>query len=206
MFVGDAKVQIDHTPIASGTPIQLAQGNHRIEISPASAALTWQYADVSSPEAIPNYDLFHDPVTPNGLTASFYSNGNWDGTPVAKRIVPFVYQLIQIIPMNRPYSVRYDGYIYAPETGEYHFGLIAIDTGALDIDGKNVLKTVTPNEQSEVVFTLTPGWHAVEVRHQDLTSATRIFLTWIPPGQQSEIPIARDYFCPALNLCAVPAH
>ena len=79
-----------------------------------------------------------------------------------------------------------------------------IDTGAVDIDGENVLQTTQPNTDTTATVTLTQGWHPIEVRHQDLTSATRVFLSWSPPGVNERLIIGRDYYCPALNLCAEP--
>jgi hypothetical protein len=182
----------------------LQEGNHQIAIDPPDITLTWQYSRVSSPEQIPDYYLFHDPVTPNGLEAAFYANGNWEGTPVAKRIYPFVSQYIHVVPMNRPYSVRYSGYLYAPETGDYQLGVQAIDTAALDIDRENVIPTSAPDQLAQTAITLEQGWHMIEVRHQDLTSATRIYLTWIPPGESAFTPIGRDYLCPTADLCVAP--
>ena len=203
-FASNVHLEIDNQVVASGAPIQLAEGNHRIAVTPPNAALNWELSQISPAAPITAQYLYHDPVTPNGLVASFYDSPDWQGDPVAKRIYPFVYWQIQILPMNRPYSVRYDGYIYAPISGEYQMNLNAIDNAALDIDGKNLITTAYPDGERETVVTLTQGWHPVEVRFQDLTSSSRIFLSWTIPNTTDRAPIARDYFCPALDLCATP--
>ena len=204
-FADDVTLEIDDTAVESGTPVELAEGNHAIAVSPADAQITWVYSRIAAPEPIPDQYLFHAPLTPNGLTASFFANGDWQGDPVAKRIIPYVNQQIHILPMDRPYSVRYNGYIYAPETGQYIFGLQAIDTGGLDIDGVNVIETTLNTGRTDVPLTLERGWHEIEVRHQDLTGSTRIFLNWIPPSGGELRIIRRDFFCPTATLCAVPS-
>ncbi len=203
-FASGATVEIDNAPIRSGTPVELAEGNHKIAVAPADTTLTWQYSGIDQAESVPTYDLFHGAVTPNGLLASFYADGNFTGTPAARRVYPFAYQYVHVIPMDRPYSVRYDGYLYAPITGEYQFRITGRDSGALAIDGKSVIPTTQPDQDVEASLTLTQGWHPVEVRHQDLTGYTYIYFSWIIPGGTDYVPVSRDYLCPALNLCAAP--
>ena len=199
----NARLEIDNRVVASGIPLRLEEGNHSIALTPADAALSWQFAD--NPAApVPTQFLYHDPVTPNGLLATYYDSPDWQGTPVVKRISPLVYWQIQILPMDRPYSVRYDGYLYAPVSGDYQLFLRAIDTAALDIDGTNVLSVTAQDLDAVSLLTLEQGWHPIAVRYQDLTANSRVFLSWTIPDQPARIPIARDYFCPTPNRCATP--
>ncbi len=201
----DAHLELDGRAVEAGMPVQLAEGNHRIAVDPPGTPLAWSYTDQPDPKPIPAYYLFHDPVTPNGLLATFYANGDWEGAPAAQRIYPLVYQYIHVVPINRPYSVRYSGYLYVPQTGDYQFGLQVIDTGALDLDGKNVIQTTTPDQRTTAPVTLERGWHRIEVRHQDLTEGTRIYLTWAAPGSSDFEPVMHEYLCPAADLCDPPA-
>jgi hypothetical protein len=203
-FASGARLELDDRQVEVGTPIRLAEGNHRIVIDPPDAALTWQYSRISLPESIPQHLLFHNSVTPNGMVAAFYDNADWEGAPVTERIYPFVHQYNHIIPMDRPYSVRYSGYLYAPETGEYQFRVEAIDTGALNIDGENIIQTTVPNQRTDNTIRLEQGWHTIDVRHQDLTSFTHIYLTWVTPTATEFTPIQREYFCPTADLCSTP--
>lgn len=203
-FAPDTTLEINGETIETGMPIQLAQGNHRIVVSPADALVTWLYSSIEAPEPIPSYYLFHAPITPNGLVASYYANADWQGEPVNRIVSPYMEQFIHILPMNRPYSVRYNGYIYAPETGEYVFDLQAIDTGAFDLDGENLLQVTFLDGHQDISITLERGWHEIEVRHQDLTSWTRIFLNWKPPNGNGLIRIGREYFCRTATLCEIP--
>ncbi|MBI1256859.1 MAG: hypothetical protein GC204_05270 [Chloroflexi bacterium] len=203
-FAADAQLRLDNQIVTSSAPIHLAEGNHAISITPPDAPLMWQFSSAPQAAPIPRQFLYHDPVTPNGLLASFYNNADWQGTPVVQRIYPFAYWQIQILPMDRPYSVRYTGYLYTPVSGEYQMILNAIDSASLDIEGQNVVTTAQPNSDFQAAVTLEQGWHPVEVRFQDLTGNSRLFLSWTLPDSNARAPIARDYFCPALNLCATP--
>jgi hypothetical protein len=203
-FEEGTTLELDEVGIENGEPVQLAEGNHHISVSPTDALINWQYSLLSEPQALPDYFLYHDPVTPNGLLATFYANGDWEGEPASERIIPYIYQYIHVIPMERPYSVRYVGYLYAPTTGDYLFHLEARDTGALDIDGTMFLEAA-PEHPAETTIRLEEGWHPIEIRHQDLTGATSIYLSWMPPGGSRREILTRDYLCPAVSLCPVPA-
>ncbi|MEO8392013.1 MAG: PA14 domain-containing protein, partial [Chloroflexota bacterium] len=205
LFAANTRLEIDGGAVQSEAPIQLAQGNHAFAVHPADAPIRWAYSGTAEPEPIPAEYLYHAPVTANGLVASYYANGMWQGTPVMQRIVPQVYLYIQIVPMERPYSVRYQGYLYAPETGEYILSLRAIDTGALIIDGRTLIEVSGAEGRLDAPLTLEQGWHALEVRHQDLSGATRIYLRWKRPGESEVVMISREYLCPTASLCANPA-
>ena len=202
-FEEGTTLEIDGSAVENGEALQFARGNHQVTISPADARINWQYSALTEPEPIPNYFFFHDPVTPNGVLASYYNNGDWQGDPVDEQIEPHMYVYIHLINMNRPYSVRYTGYLYAPTTGDYLFHLEARDTGTLDIDGRRILEAA-PEQAGEEIIRLEQGWHPIEVRRQDLTSSTSIYLSWMPPGATERRILSRDYLCPAISLCPVP--
>lgn len=202
-FDGEASVEIDGAPVSDGDAVLLAQGNHRLVVNPADGVVNWQYSAAPEGEPIPEQFLYHDPVTVNGLHATFYADDDWEGEPAVERIAPFLWQYIHIVPMERPYSVRYTGYLYAPTTGDYEFMLEARDTAALDVDGANVL-AAAPENAGRTTIALEQGWHPVEVRFQDLTSATSIYLSWKPPGAENMGMLMRDYLCPEVDICPTP--
>ena len=202
-FGSAASVQIDGARLTDGASVLLAEGNHRLVVEPPNAAVNWRYSAAPNGEPIPTQFLYHDPVTFNGLHASLYAGPNWEGQPAAERIVPFVSQYIHIIPMARPYSVRYSGYLYAPATGDYEFRLEARDTGALEIDGADVARAA-PENPGNAKVALKAGWHSIEVRHQDLTHSTSIYLSWKPPGAEALEMLPRDFLCPGSELCRTP--
>ncbi len=201
-----AQITLDGEPIESGAPVRMAQGNHAITVDPPSAAdsLSWLYVQVSEPEHIPQQFLFHDPVLPNGLHAAFYNNADWSGDPVSTKILPLVFWQIHVIPMARPYSVEYTGYLYAPVDGSYTFALQAIDGASLIIDGQEVIPFTDPAVRAEINLTLDHGWHPVEIRFSDTVSSTRLYWWWMPPGAQNFAPVQREFLCPFDGVCTPP--
>lgn len=174
--------------------ILLPQGNHQLQIQPPDTPLSWIQGDELKP--VPRWLLYHSPVSDQGVLATYYANANWQGSPVSIETHPFIYQRIQILTRERPYSVIYTGQLYAPRDGEYNFGLNAIDYAQLKIDGKMVVKTIEPNKRFAKSLMLTQGWHDIEVRYQDLTSHTFVFLEWTLPDDSEFTPISIDYLRP----------
>lgn len=202
-FEDGVGLEIDGADVENGAVLQLAEGNHHIRVRPEDAQVRWQYSGAPEGEPIPGYDLYHAPVTLNGLLATYYANGDWQGDPVLQKVVPEAYLYIHIIPLERPYSTRYTGYLYAPTTGDYEFVLDARDTGAFDIDGENVLNAA-PGNSGRTTITLEQGWHPIELSHQDLTGSTSIYLSWKPPGSDAVRMLTRDYLCPDVEICPTP--
>jgi 4-amino-4-deoxy-L-arabinose transferase-like glycosyltransferase len=204
-FEGQVSLQIDGADVRSGDAIRLAEGNHTIAVTPADAEIQWLYSNVTEPEPIPQHFLFHDPVAPNGVLASYYDNADFAGAPVREQLTSFIYQYIHVLPMDRPYSVRYEGYLYAPDTGDYQFGLNIVDTGDLSIDGEVVIEIEQPGQYAETVVRLDQGWHAFEARRRDISNGTLIYLSWMPPAMTEWQVIQPRYLCPTETRCAAPA-
>lgn len=172
--------------------IRLPVGNNLIRIEPPNAELSW--VQNSKVEPVPSWMLYHSPVEFRGVRAAFYANGDWAGEPVTVETHPFIYQYIHIIPMNRPYSVIYTGQLYAPQNGNYTFYLDAIDYADLSIDHSKVTKTSRQSVSQSV--TLTEGWHDIEVRRQDLTGGTYVYLEWVTPGNKAIVPVPMENLRP----------
>jgi len=204
-FVADADVEItiNGEQVRVNTPIRLAQGNHSLRIEPADAEIRWITPDAQNVAPIPEWYLFHEPVHLNGLRQAYYPNADWEGLPTQVISAPAVFQQIHILPMERPYSTLYTGQLYVPETGEYAFHIKTIDSAQLLIDGEMAVNAVTIMQDYEETIPLTAGWHDFEARHQNLTSASRVFLEWRQPNGNFE-PMQAEMFCPVAGLCAVP--
>lgn len=185
-------------------PILLTEASHRFSVEPADAQIQWITPDQPNTEDIPAWYFFHEPVHFNGLEMEYYANGDWEGAPINVINAPTVFQHIHVLPMPRPYSTRYSGQIYIPETGEYGFRIITIDAAQVSIDGEMLINAEEMMKDYTETITLTQGWHDFETRHQDLTSSSRIFLRWSTPNEPRYIPIQAEYFCVAADLCAVP--
>jgi hypothetical protein len=175
--------------------VRLPRGQHAISITPADAQLSWKVENDVAP--VPAWLLYHEPVTVQGVRAAYYANADWQGAPVTIETHPFIYQRIQILPRPRPYSVIYTGQLYVPQSGEYAFRLSAIDYARLSIDGDVIMETIQANKRISKTITLTQGWHTLEVRHQDLTNNSFVFLEWQLPGSRQIVPIPIDNLRPA---------
>ncbi len=131
------------------------------------------------------------------MRAAFYANGDWEGEPVRVETHPFIHQYIHILPMDRPYSVIYSGQLYIASEGDYTLGLSARDYARLSLDGEMMLETAQPGQRSILPITLTQGWHDIEVRRQDLTESTSVYLEWFDEAKNEFVPIPMELFRPA---------
>jgi hypothetical protein len=190
-----ATLQLDSETLTGQTAVQLAQGNHAVQISPPDTPL--ELIQNGSWQLVPSWMLYHDPVRAYGVRAAFYNNGNWEGDPVRVETHPFIHQYIHILPMERPYSVRYTGQLYIPKEGEYMFGISARDYARMWLDGEPVLETLEPGQRNMQSIMLAEGWHDIEVRRQDLTASTSIYLEWFDADQNTFVPIPMENFRPS---------
>jgi hypothetical protein len=206
VFVVDAgvRVEVDGEDASGGVEIQLARGTHAITVDPPGAALRWRSASDPQVRPVPPEMLFHGPVTPNGLVASFVDGTDVSGAPTDVAVVPFVNWLVHILPRERPYSVRYDGYVHASRAGTYRFVLMAVEAAALSIDGATIIERAARNDRVEAEVTLSVGWHRIQVRHEDTTSHSRVYLEWAPPGVDHPVIVPQSVLCPALDRCRPP--
>src|SRR5690606_18951067 len=80
---------------------------------------------IPSMEIIPSEYLSTEDGT-QGLSAEYYDNTNWEGTPIIDRVDPTIdFQWDIETPDSRlkigDYSIRWSGYITAPKSGTYSF-------------------------------------------------------------------------------------
>lgn len=170
------------------------QGNHslqvRLSIGPSSGRrVVWTWSGPGKPA------FFDAPLMGHGLTASYYPNAGWHGRPAFVQREPQVDYYYQTLPLPRPFSVLWRGFLYAPRTGQYSFALDSVDNSSISIDGSQVLQ-VAANLPSTGTTSLTRGWHHVAVRLDAVNSFTHIFLTWMPPGAVAQTPVPSENFHP----------
>ena len=77
-----------------------------------------------------------------GLEASYYNNTNWEGDPVLQRTddkIDFWWEHQPISPQLRDnFSVKWEGYLTAPETGTWEIGLYAKRGMRILVDGREI--------------------------------------------------------------------
>lgn len=91
---------------------------------------------------------------------------------------------------NENYLSIFTGYIFAPISGNYLFGVDGDDAVEVLIDGQAVsgyygAHGSAGSPQSIVSVNLSSGYHSIEFRHQEIGGADNYFLYWSLPGSSS---------------------
>lgn len=204
----NAQLWIDEFAVGDG-PVLLARGNHALRLqvpsSDSKAELWWQPPGTTQQEPVPGAFLFRPPVTNNGLLGAYYSSPNWNGNPAFMQIDPEIAFYFHIIPLPRPYTVEWTGKIFAPTEGEYHFALHSVDGSQLILDNQTAVDNPNGHTTVENVTSLAKGWHDIKIRFSDQTSATQIYLYWMPPGAGQLELIPTHYLLPPMGEYPTPS-
>ncbi|MHB0876774.1 MAG: PA14 domain-containing protein, partial [Anaerolineae bacterium] len=196
---GEARLLLDGGTVLTGAGqteamVMLAEGRHSLwlQVMPGGRediALEWRPPGASDWLAIERQYLYHWPIEGGGLQGD-YSSGegdDWDA-PTLSRIDPWVDFYFHVLPLERPYRVRWHGWLTPPLSGDYEISLKARDRAELWLNGTLVLQTEVPDEVVKATVSLaTPT--AIEVRFWDETSYTDVSLRWLrPDGVEEPIP------------------
>ncbi|MBX7214758.1 MAG: glycosyltransferase family 39 protein, partial [Thermoflexales bacterium] len=184
------QVFVDGFPVPAAG-LDLAEGNHalRVRLPNARTAfeVTWLIGNNGGFQPIPQSALLRPPITNSGLQGSYFRSPDWTGAPAIRRLDPTIAFYFHNIPLPRPYTVRWEGKVFAPVPGTYRFTTQSIDESLLEIDGKTVIENRGTNQRVDGTLTLTTGWHDIVLRFADRTSYTQVYLYWAPPGGAYEI-------------------
>lgn len=178
-----------------GDEVTLPSGNVTFQIEPLGD-VEWTSPDDDRRRVIPDWQFYHEPVNNHGLLATFYANATWEGLPANVKMTPDINWQIHILPLDRPYSVRWTGSLVIDEPGDYLLSLDAADYAELSINGEQVLKTDAPRMEVFAPYTFEAGTYPIEVKFQDMTSHTYIYLRWRTPQGTDFVPIPREHFRP----------
>ena len=191
------RLSVDGKPVTSEEELlSLAVGNHAIQISPPTRDLEWRKPGETTFGPVPTYDLDHDPVRAEGLLARFYSNADWQDSPVLERIDPALDMYFHELPLQRPYSVIWSGWLRIDKVGLYGFSLRAVEDAQLWIDGEERVATLEPREAVTTQLQLARGAHRMEIHYQDITSYSRIHLLWKPLGEEEFTTLPPEVLSP----------
>jgi len=140
------------------------------------------------------------PLFEHGLKARYYNNENLTGKAVFAEHVPNVYYNWRndspFFSVNENhFSAVFDGYLLAPETGNYTFRLKSDDGSRLYIDYQLVLDGwgLSPTDGTTTIY-LTEGFHEISVEYVEETGAAAIRLYWKTPSSISSEKIPEKYF------------
>lgn len=121
-----------------------------------------------------------------GIQGVYRLSGDWNGPPVLVRTDPFLNFTFRNdfgLADFKTLSVRWTGFLQAPQRGFYSFLALTTGQSAAWVDGKKVLEG---NGNQEGVVLLTPGRHRILVDFQKLSGVDTAFnLLWKVPGSQN---------------------
>jgi hypothetical protein len=103
------------------------------------------------------------------------------------------------LPLPRPYTAEWNGFVDVPMSDTYHFRLMAVGDAELFIDGKLILDTPAPREAIEASMELSAGQHPIRVRFHDTLPYSEIRLEWKRQNETTYQAIPSRALIPALN-------
>jgi beta-glucosidase len=172
---------------ARGAKVDYAQGMGPVNLGPQPAVAT----DTLTPDnAAPGE---------HGLTARYFANTTWSGTPVLTRteasvdLDPSGGVPAPGLPANG-WSIRWSGSFTAPVDGDYTFHLTNHARATLYLDGKSVINNGGgfPGVTASATVHLTGGQsHSIRVDFAKPDGQAMIELAWTPPAGAPNVQIAQ---------------
>jgi len=181
-------------PERAAADVFLGQGRHDVwaQIRPqekGEIVLKWRPPMAEECVPVEQKYLYHAPVQAGGLQADYIpgQGESWDGAAFS-RIDPWVDFYFHVLPLPRPYRVRWHGWLVPPMPGDYVISLRARDYAELWLDAQLILQTAAPEVPAFCNRHLTTAV-PIEVRFWDLTGYTGVSLRWRrPDGIEEAVP------------------
>jgi len=141
---------------------------------------------------IPAEAFFRVKPPRQGLTGYYYSNENWQGEPLCKKITPF---LLLAWPDRDPvaanFSARFLGFLRVTRPGAYRFRVNADDGARLTLDGEVLGEGLIPDQPNDfrVSANLEPGDHPLQIDYFQRSGGSALEFYWRPPdGDETPVP------------------
>ncbi len=149
-------------------------------------------------EVVPSTVLYNFPASKNGLVGRYYSNNNWSGQPALIRVDNFV-AAHNFLP--DPFSVEWQGQVYAPRAGVYLIGTNSDDGSMVWIDGKLAVDNGGHHSDRYVEnrVQLAEGLHELRIRYFQDDGGRKFELWWTPPGGARGLVPMSNLFPPGLR-------
>ena len=169
--------------------VPLARGVHALELdvdvrrAGSQTSLTWTPPGAASEQPIPADAMFSPDVPAGGLLGAYHAGAEWRGQPAFRQIDPQVAFYFHVLPLPRPFSVRWSGRVGAAVEGVYAFATSSVGASSVRVDGR--LVAADPGTEGQVL--LARGWHALEVLYQARGDYSQVYLYWTPPGGAREL-------------------
>jgi hypothetical protein len=194
----DATLSVDGERLLHGTgrrhtALTIARGNHavaldvRVRRPGAATALRWVAPGEEAEGPVPANRMYSPLLPRGGLLGSYHRDPDWGGEPALLQIDTQVAFYFHVLPLPRPFSVRWSGSVYAPVAGSYAFATASVDGSSVVVAGRPVVENRLVNASVEGHIQLEKGWHPIEVRYQAQRDYSQVFLYWTPPGGTREL-------------------
>jgi DNA-binding beta-propeller fold protein YncE/4-amino-4-deoxy-L-arabinose transferase-like glycosyltransferase len=137
-------------------------------------------------EVIPQNALYAQQLSRSGLLGRYYPGAeNWTGQPTVVQIDPF------IAPndvLHAPFSIEWEGKLYAPTSGRYLFATNSDDGSFLYINDQLVVDNGGRHGDRYVEgpIELQQGFQDIYIRYFQGDGGRKMELWWTPPGGRKE--------------------
>ena len=197
---GPAELKLDEETLikTEGGPAQtrrlLPGGFHALQVTyyqaGAEGRLTLRWTPPGGGESVIPQNAFYAPdMARFGLLGRYFRGAeNWSGQPALMQIDPFV---AANDPLPAPFSIEWQGSIYAPQDGRYRFATVSDDGSFVYIDTKLVVDNGGHHGDrlAEGFIDLSKGLHQLVIRYFQVDGGRKMELYWTPPnGAQQLVP------------------
>ena len=196
----DSQVVLDVPGGQKSASLTLYGGFHSLDVSATvtkregSTTLRWTPPSESE-QVIPRTAFYTLDVAGNGLIGKYYNGNAWAGQPAIQQKDLFVAPN-DLLPT--PFSIEWEGKIYAPTDGQYVFGTQSDDGSLLYIDNKLVVDNGGHHSERYVEgrVALTQGLHDLRLRYFQDDGGRIMDLYWTPPGSRKDLVPSGALFPP----------
>ena len=129
----------------------------------------------------------------NGLIAKYYGNENFKGVPELSKIDKNIDFNRDLGVLNIPnYSVKWSGYIYMPNDGDYHFRVNQDDNIKLFVNDENIYERhISSNGKFQLSHKryFKKGYYPIEIYYNTSKSSNTLQLAWVNYAISKELEI-----------------
>ncbi len=135
-FINGGSAAVPFIPGSETTPLAgiTARAGSALQITSAQGSL----GDAPLPTLVPSSVLAPSSGTGSGLSASYWSNGDFSGTPALTRVDPTVDLSGAPAGIGAPWSARWTGTLTPTESGLHVFSLTSTGIAQIYLNGKQI--------------------------------------------------------------------
>lgn len=168
----------------------LPQGAVPIEIEAHTetpgATVSLKLKEAGVQKELPISNMLFGPRAGFGVLGTYYSGKECEGISQFERIDPSLSIYFHLLPLPRPYAVRWTAELTVPDDGEYEFSAQAIDAAVVEIDGMELVRT-REGEGAISKRVLSKGSKRLSICYYAEKDYNQFHLKWRKPGAELEL-------------------